>query len=119
MTAGPRNIAALEQSRSTREEIRSLLERHPTTAWSFTAKQIRRCLSRELSPRTIQWHVQAIRREALRQERLRLTQSSLVGDFPPPLKRTTVAEEVMSSPKRDAHDRPARSLPASEAGPDD
>jgi hypothetical protein len=79
--SGPRNISAYEQSRSTREEIRSLLERHPTTAWSFTAKQIRRCLSRELSLRTVQWHVQAIRREALRQERLRLTQSSFGGEL--------------------------------------
>lgn len=63
--SSPRNKVAYEQSRAARQEIRRILLDHPPTVFAspLTAKRIRPLLSRDLSERTIQWHLQAIRAE--------------------------------------------------------
>ena len=46
-----------------RAEIREIILSHPPAAPPLTAKAIRPLLSRDLSLRAIQWHMQAIRSE--------------------------------------------------------
>jgi hypothetical protein len=61
MTA--RNRAGQERGQAARAEIRRIMLAHAAGAKSLTAKEIARQLTRSLSDRTIQWHMQEIRRE--------------------------------------------------------
>jgi len=62
----PRNRQAFERGQALRAEIRALLEQHSPLARPLTARNILGRLSRRVSERQVQWHMQVIRDEAER-----------------------------------------------------
>jgi len=56
-----RNRPLYEQGQAARGEIRTILMAHSPLDMPLTAKTIQRRLTRQLSARTIQWHLRAIR----------------------------------------------------------